>query len=72
MRNIFASCGVCICLAACASMNGDHSERGGMAMGGAKAAFQDPIDFIPSALGSYEWIISTDNERAQAYFKQGM
>ena len=43
-----------------------------MDMGGGAAAFQDPIDLIPSALGSYTWKISTDNERAQAYFKQGM
>ena len=72
MRNIFASCGIWFCLAACASMDGDHAAPGGMAMGGARATFQDPIDFMPSALGSYEWKISTGNERAQAYFKQGM
>ena len=72
MRNIFASCGIWFCLAACASMNSDNSPAGGTDMGGAKVAFQDPIDFIPSALGSYEWKISTDDERAQAYFKQGI
>lgn len=36
------------------------------------ASFEEPIDYIPSALGSYEWKITTDEEMAQAYFKQGM
>lgn len=35
-------------------------------------AFQQPIDYIPSALGPYDWKISTDNEKAQQYFGQGM
>ena len=34
--------------------------------------FQKPIDFIPEALGNYEWKITTDNKNAQEYFKQGM
>ena len=76
MKNLIAVCGVITFLAACQSMNPDNSsvatEPAAMAMGGAKVAFQDPIDYIPSALGIYEWKISTDNEQAQAYFKQGM
>ena len=72
MKNLFAILGASICLAACANMGSSSTEMAGMNMGGNKAAFQDPIDFIPSALGSYEWKISTDNEQAQAYFKQGM
>jgi len=76
MKNLLAICGAVICLAACESMNPDNSsvadEHAGMDMGGAKVAFQDPIDYIPSALGSYEWKITTDSEQAQAYFKQGM
>ncbi len=52
--------------------NNSAAEPAGMDMGGSKVAFQEPIDFIPSALGFYEWNITTDNERAQAYFKQGM
>jgi tetratricopeptide (TPR) repeat protein len=31
-----------------------------------------PIPLIPSALGPYTWRISTDDERAQAFFDQGM
>ncbi len=41
----------------------------------AKAAGDDdlkPIPLIPSALGPYSWTITTDDERAQAYFDQGM
>ena len=77
MKNLFAICVATLCLAACESMNPDNSSVGAqpamnMDMGGAKVAFQDPIDYIPSALGSYEWTISTDKEQAQAYFKQGM
>ncbi len=34
--------------------------------------FQDPIDYIPEALGTFRWTISTDNEMAQNYFNQGM
>lgn len=77
MKNLFAICVATLCLAACESMNPDNSSVGAqpamnMDMGGTKVAFQDPIDYIPSALGTYEWKISTDNEQAQAYFKQGM
>ncbi|MFK7830922.1 MAG: tetratricopeptide repeat protein [Congregibacter sp.] len=31
-----------------------------------------PIPLVPSALGPYTWPITTDDERAQAYFDQGM
>ena len=76
MKHLLAVCGAIICLAACESMNPDNSNaaggHAGMNMGGAKVAFQDPIDYIPSALGSYEWKITTDNPNAQEYFKQGM
>jgi tetratricopeptide (TPR) repeat protein len=76
MKNILAICGVSICLAACAGMNGNSEASSAAASstdaGGAKVAFQEPIDYIPSALGSYDWKISTDNEQAQQYFRQGM
>ena len=77
MRNLFAICVATLCLAACESMNPDNSSVGAqpamnMDMRGAEIAFQEPIDYIPSALGSYEWSISSDNQQAQAYFKQGM
>jgi tetratricopeptide (TPR) repeat protein len=34
--------------------------------------FQKSIDYIPSALGSYRWEITTDKPAAQEYFTQGM
>ena len=71
MKSTLAIFGVSICLAACADMNGESSEFVGQT-GGTMNAFQDPIDFIPSALGTYDWEITTENERAQQYFKQGM
>jgi len=71
MKNIVAILGAATCLAACANMGSDNSDAPAEP-GGAKVTFQEPIDFIPSALGSYEWTISTDNQQAQAYFKQGI
>ena len=71
MKSTLAIFGVSMCLAACASVSSNNAESTAQ-MGGAKVAFQEPIDFIPSALGSYDWRITTDNERAQDYFKQGM
>ncbi len=76
MKHVFTLCGAMLCLAACESMNSGSSSTGnghaGMDMGGTRVAFQDPIDYIPSALGTYEWKINTDSAQAQAYFKQGM
>ena len=73
MKNILAILGAVTCFAACANMGNDSgTEAAGMNMGGSKVTFQDPIDYIPSALGSYEWKISTANKQAQGYFKQGM
>ncbi len=73
MKNILAILGAATCLAACAYMgNNGGAEAAGMEKGGSKVTFEDPIDYIPSALGSYEWKVSTGNEQAQEYFKQGM
>ena len=35
-------------------------------------SFDKPIDYIPEALGPWEWKITTSDQRAQNYFKQGM
>ena len=35
-------------------------------------AFQEPINYIPSALGPYSWKITTSSEMAQKYFDQGI
>ena len=45
-----------------------------MNMGGGDdvASFTDPIDYIPDALGSYHWPVTTSSPQAQGYFDQGM
>ncbi len=40
--------------------------------GAAVPAFQQPIDYIPSALGPHSWKITTSSEMAQKYFDQGL
>ena len=37
-----------------------------------ESSYDKPIDYIPEALGIYDWKISTSEPRAQEYFKQGM
>lgn len=51
-----------------------HSGMSGMNMGDNEDAdaFTRPIDYLPDALGSYRWDITTSSEQAQAYFNQGM
>jgi tetratricopeptide (TPR) repeat protein len=71
MKNILAICGVSICLAACASTNSNNGESAAD-VGDATPSFQQPIDYIPAALGDYEWKISTNSEQARQYFRQGM
>jgi len=35
------------------------------------SSYDKPIDYIPEALGVYEWKVTTTEPRAQEYFKQG-
>ncbi len=73
MRNILAICGVSAFLVACANTGGGAADaQAGTDPDEATPAFLQPIDYIPSALGVYDWKITTDSERAQEYFKQGM
>jgi len=67
--------GACACLAACAttgSRSNGATAAPSTSTGGGTAAFQAPIDLIPSALGPHAWKISTSSEQAQAYFNQGL
>lgn len=67
MKNILAILGAATCLAACANMGNDSAaEAAGMDMGGSKITFQDSIDYIPSALGSYEWSSGQFPDRLRA------
>ncbi len=61
----------CLAVAACAT-TGNNQNDGDETMAGDTPSFLQPIDYIPQALGSYEWPITTDSERAQQYFNQGM
>jgi tetratricopeptide (TPR) repeat protein len=67
---VCASFGVAACASSGGNTDGDHA---GMNMDAAgPAAFQAPIDYIPSALGPHGWKITTDSETAQHYFNQGL
>lgn len=72
MTKTIVTCGISVLLVACANMGSDAGSGNNGMDRQELPAFQQPIDFIPSALGSYDWKISTDNERAQQYFKQGI
>tara|TARA_Y100001954_G_C15802127_1_gene600678 strand:- start:1043 stop:2767 length:1725 start_codon:yes stop_codon:yes gene_type:complete len=37
-----------------------------------ESSYDKPIDYIPEALGEWEWKVTTSQQRAQDYFKQGM
>jgi len=81
MKDLLVLCVMSTFLGACAGTSGPNSAgsappaaaaRAGMNMNPPAPAPDAPIDYIPAALGSYEWKISTDNEMAQNYFTQGM
>jgi hypothetical protein len=67
MKNYLIPISICACLAGCAGGTPQNEV-----MGMDSESFQAPIDFIPAALGSYSWEITTDNEQAQSYFDQAM
>ena len=49
------------------------SSCAGVNMGSDDASvFQKPIDYIPAALGPHTWVITTNSDMAQNYFKQGL
>jgi tetratricopeptide (TPR) repeat protein len=71
MTRYFAIFCVCTGLAACAS-TGDEAHSGMSMADDGTPAFQKPVDYIPSALGPHDWTITTNSEKAQQYFKQGL
>lgn len=73
MKNNLTLLGAWLCLSACAT-NGSQTPAAdaGHTMGDSGPGFQAPIDYIPAALGSYTWKITTDSTEAQDYFNQGM
>ncbi|MDH5309231.1 MAG: hypothetical protein OEY08_04655, partial [Gammaproteobacteria bacterium] len=42
------------------------------AQGDDEPDFLKPIDFVPQALGSYSWKVTTSSDEAQALFNQGI
>jgi len=72
--NLVIVCAVlALALSSCTSMSTPSGSAGGHSMdmsGGPN--FHSPIDYIPEALGNYDWQITTDEARAQQYFTQGM
>ena len=71
MRNPFAVIVASAVVSACAT-DGNIQDPGAEPTENETPAFQEPIDYIPSALGPYSWKISTSSELAQRYFDQGL
>jgi tetratricopeptide (TPR) repeat protein len=57
---------------AAANAIADGDAHAGMNMGGGDSDVQEPIDYIPSAIGTHEWKVTTRDAMAQNYFNQGM
>ncbi|MEX2126463.1 MAG: hypothetical protein WD795_21390 [Woeseia sp.] len=75
MKNLLTSTILISCLASCHGTHEPNSAaggHGGMDMDAGNADFLRPIDLIPEALGPYTWTVTTNDEKAQAYFSQGM
>jgi tetratricopeptide (TPR) repeat protein len=75
MKNHLTLLATVACLAACTTTGSSSNAQPSApspTTTGATPAFQAPIDLIPSALGPHAWKITSDSERAQAYFDQGL
>ena len=66
MKHIFAVVTASIVMSACATGGISQESAADPAVDQA-AAFQAPIDYIPSALGPYSWKITTSSEMAQRF-----
>jgi hypothetical protein len=69
MKHLLAILATIAVLSACTASRDTHStaEKTSTTL-----AFQEPINYIPSALGPYSWQITTSSEMAQKYFDQGI
>ncbi|MGI9261003.1 MAG: hypothetical protein ACR2QR_03150, partial [Woeseiaceae bacterium] len=70
MKHIFAAIAASVVVSACAT--GGDSQEVEESSANETPAFQEPIDYIPSALGTYSWKVTTANDTAQQYFDQGI
>jgi len=66
MRHQFAIVAALVVMSGCAA-SGDTAVADNET-----PAFQEPIKYIPSALGPYSWNVTTSNEMSQNYFDQGI
>ena len=71
MKKLFAIFMASVFVSACASSEVSEDTAAAVAAD-ETPAFQEPIDYIPSALGPYSWSITTSSEMAQRYFDQGL
>ena len=69
MRNGFITLLICFGLTACVGM--EKTVESNLLDDGV-AAFQKPVDYIPSALGPHTWAVTSANDMAQNYFNQGL
>ena len=72
---LFATLTLTLTLGACAGARRDAGSPNAAppaADAASKPAEPEPIDYIPSAIGSHTWKVTTDSETAQNYFNQGM
>ena len=67
MKHFFAVVTASIVMSACAT-GGNSQESAAEPAGDQTPAFQEPIDYIPSALGPYSWKVTTSSEMAQKFF----
>ena len=69
MKQFFAIFAAAAALFGCA-INGD--SRTTTEEASTTLEFQEPIKYVPSALGPYSWKITTSSEMAQKFFDQGL
>jgi len=69
MKQLLAILAVSAALFSCIVHRGSEVAAG---EAGDMPAFQEPIKYIPSALGPYSWKITTSSEMAQRFFDQGL
>jgi tetratricopeptide (TPR) repeat protein len=69
MKHFFAIVAALAVMSGCAT-NSDNQATAEEAS--ETPAFQEPVNYIPSALGPYSWKITTSSEMAQKYFDQGI
>ena len=71
MKQAMAAFAVSVIVSACAT-SASVEAGGGSSNADETPVYQQPIDYIPSALGPHSWKITTSSEKAQQFFDQGL